>query len=175
MKKNLLSIVILSLLVVNIILTCVMMFSVMSTNKKTAAIVTDIAGILKLELDGQEGGESGEIVAMADTAVYQIPDQMTIPCKKAEGDAKDSYCLVKVAFSMNTKDEDYEKYGTAEAMAANEALIKSEVIAVISSYTVDEIKLDQDHICDEILERVQKLYDGSNFIYKVSFSDIMFG
>jgi flagellar FliL protein len=76
---------------------------------------------------------------------------------------------------MNTKDEDYATYGTDEAMAANEALIKSEVIAVISSYTVDEIKLDQDHICDEILERVQKLYDGSKFIYKVSFSDIMFG
>ena len=52
--------------------------------------------------------------------------------------------------------------------------MKSEVIAVISSYTADEIKLDQEAVCQEILERVQKMY-GSKFIYKVSFSNIMFG
>ena len=38
MKKNLLSILILVLLIVNIALTSVMMISVISTNKKTAAL-----------------------------------------------------------------------------------------------------------------------------------------
>lgn len=171
MKKNLLSIIILSLLVVNIILTSIMLFSVVSTNNKTAAIVTDIAGILKLEMEGQNEAEGTE-VAMADTAVYQIAEQMTITCKRAEGDTKDTYCLVNVALSMNTKDPDYETYSAT--LETNESLVKSEVIAVISSYTADEIKLDQDAICQEILERVQKMY-GSKFIYKVSFSNIMFG
>jgi len=170
-KKNLLSIIILSLLVVNIILTSIMLFSVVSTNNKTAAIVTDIAGILKLEMEGQNEAEGAE-VAMADTAVYQIAEQMTITCKRAEGDTKDTYCLVNVALSMNTKDPDYETYSAT--LETNESLVKSEVIAVISSYTADEIKLDQDAICQEILERVQKMY-GSKFIYKVSFSNIMFG
>ncbi|MCR5011199.1 MAG: flagellar basal body-associated FliL family protein [Lachnospiraceae bacterium] len=172
MKKNLLSIIILSLLVVNIILTSIMLFSVVSTNNKTAAIVTDIAGILKLEMEGQNEAEGGAEVAMADTAVYQIAEQMTITCKRAEGDTKDTYCLVNVALSMNTKDPDYETY--AATLETNESLVKSEVISVISSYTADEIKLDQDAICQEILERVQKMY-GSKFIYKVSFSNIMFG
>ena len=54
MKKNLLSIVILALLIVNLVLTSIMMFSVMSTNKKTAAVVTDIASVLQLELGGEE-------------------------------------------------------------------------------------------------------------------------
>ncbi len=171
MKKNLLSIIILSLLVVNIILTSIMLFSVVSTNNKTAAIVTDIAGILKLEMEGQNEAEGTE-VAMADTAVYQIAEQMTITCKRAEGDTKDTYCLVNVALSMNTKDPDYETYSAT--LETNESLVKSEVIAVISSYTADEIKLDQDAICQEILERIQKMY-GSKFIYKVSFSNIMFG
>ena len=171
MKKNLLSIIILSLLVVNIILTSIMLFSVVSTNNKTAAIVSDIAGILKLEMEGQNEAEGTE-VAMADTAVYQIAEQMTITCKRAEGDTKDTYCLVNVALSMNTKDPDYETYSAT--LETNESLVKSEVIAVISSYTADEIKLDQEAICQEILERVQKMY-GSKFIYKVSFSNIMFG
>ena len=48
MKKNLLSVVILALLVVNLILTGIMMFSCVSANKKTAALVNDIASVLDL-------------------------------------------------------------------------------------------------------------------------------
>lgn len=50
MKKNLLSILILVLLIVNIALTTVMMISVTGTNKKTAELVTSIATVLNLEL-----------------------------------------------------------------------------------------------------------------------------
>ena len=53
MKKNLLSILILSLLVVNIVMTAIMLFSVIGTNKKTAAIVTDIAGKIRRRSDGR--------------------------------------------------------------------------------------------------------------------------
>ena len=59
MKKNLLSIVILSLLIVNIVMTAIMLFSVIGTNKRTAEIVTDIAGILSLELGTEAGGQTG--------------------------------------------------------------------------------------------------------------------
>ena len=58
MKKNLLSVVILALLVVNLILTGIMMFSCVSANKKTAALVNDIASVLDLELTG--GGSNAE-------------------------------------------------------------------------------------------------------------------
>ena len=39
MKKNLLSVLILALLVVNIVLTAIMMFSVMGTSQKTSRLV----------------------------------------------------------------------------------------------------------------------------------------
>ena len=58
--------------------------------------------------------------------------------------------------------------------AAKETLIKSEIISVISGYTHAEASLSQDAICDEILKRIQAMY-GSDFIYKVSFSEFMFG
>ena len=58
MKKNLMSVVILALLVVNLILTGIMMFSCVSANKKTAALVNDIASVLDLELTG--GGSNTE-------------------------------------------------------------------------------------------------------------------
>ena len=46
MKKNLISIIILALLVVNIVLTAIMMFSVTGAANKTAALVDNIATAL---------------------------------------------------------------------------------------------------------------------------------
>lgn len=170
MKKNLLSIIILSLLVVNIVLTVVMMLSVVKTNQKTAEIVTDIATILKLELDTGDGSSAGE-VSIADTQVYTIADTMTIRLKNDEGDDKDHYLMVKVSFSLNTKHDDFATYGD---LSTKEDLLKGEINSVIGSYTYAEAKLSQDEMCDEILHRVQTMY-GSDFIYKVSFSEIIFG
>ena len=170
MKKNLLSILILSLLVVNIVMTAIMLFSVIGTNKKTAAIVTDIAGILNLEMADANGNAS--TVSMEATESYTLPD-LTITTKRAEGDSKDSYCIIGITLSINKEHEDYAKYG-GEAMAGYADHVKSEVISVISQYTVDEIKLSQDAICDEILKRIQQKF-GSEVIFDVSISNIMFG
>lgn len=170
MKKNLLSMVILALLVVNIVLTAVMMFSVIKTNSATAAIVTDIASILKLELD--DGSGSTGSVSLADTQSYSIPDSMTITLKKEEGETKDHYAIVSVTLSMDTTHEDFATYGAT--IDTREALIKSEVISVVSGYTLSEAQISQDQMCEDILERLQALF-GSDFIYRVSFSEIMFG
>ena len=170
MKKNLLSIIILSLLVVNIALTAIMMFSVMKTNEKTAAIVTDIADILALELE-KETPEGEEAISLANTEVFSIEDKMTIPLKQEEGDSAVRYFVVKVSFSMNTQHADYEQY---KDLSTKQTLIQSEIISVIGSYTLSEAQLSQEAMCDEILRRVQAMYN-SDFIYKVSFSDIQFG
>lgn len=169
MKKNLLSIVILSLLVVNLVLTAIMMFSVTSTNKKTAAIITDIASILNLELDNGNGTEGSQAVSLSDTVVYPIADSMTIPCAPSE-DGKAHYCIVSVDLSLNIQDPDYETYSAD--LENKEGLIKSEINSVISSYTVDEARISQDLLAEEILERIQSMYN-SKFIYKVSFREIM--
>ena len=169
MKKNLLSLVILSLLVVNIILTAVMLFSVLSTNKKTAEIVTDIAGILQLELNS--GADGAGAVSIADTEVHAIAEQ-TISLEKEEGDSKDHFAVVTVSLSINTKHDDYEAYGAD--VVNKEDLIKSEIISVVSGYTATEARIPevQAKMCDEILERIQNMY-GSTFIYKVTFSNII--
>ena len=71
------------------------------------------------------------------------------------------------------KHEDYAAYGAD--IASKENLIKSEIISVISSYTASEGRIPetQERMREQILERIQELY-GSDFIYKVIFSDIMF-
>ena len=75
MKKNLLSILILVLLIVNIALTSVMMISVISTNKKTAELVTSIAMAMHMELY-TPGGEAATEVPISETETYVMAEMM---------------------------------------------------------------------------------------------------
>ena len=72
MKKNFVSIIILALLIVNIVLTAIMMFSVIGTNSKTAALVTDIASAINLDLEGSKGNAEVS-VPIADVVRYPLP------------------------------------------------------------------------------------------------------
>ncbi|MBP3458302.1 MAG: flagellar basal body-associated FliL family protein [Lachnospiraceae bacterium] len=169
MKKNLLSIIILALLVVNLVLTSVMMFSVMSTNKKTGAVVSDIASILKLELgEAGEGEAAVPAVSMEDTDVYNIEDEMTIPLTKG-ADGEEHYALVQVSLSMDTKNKDYKTYSAT--LDEKVTLIQGEIADVIGKYTADEIQPRTEEIKEEILSNIQEMYD-SDFIYKITFSKL---
>lgn len=173
MKKNLLSIIILALLIVNIVLTSIMMFSVTGTSKKTAALVNDIASVLDLELEANKGEGENEVVevAMKDMEVYDFSEALTIPCKKGE-DGEDHFYITKVSLSINKKDKDYKKYG-GEALGEKQSLIESEIFEVFSGHTLDEVLADTDAIKAEILGRIQKMFD-SQFIFDVSFSGTMY-
>ena len=76
MKKNLLSVIILALLVVNIVLTSIMMVSVMGTMKKSSKLIDGISSALALEVNesGAAGAEAESAVAMEDLVVYKIED-----------------------------------------------------------------------------------------------------
>lgn len=174
MKKNLLSIIILALLTVNLILTGIMMFSVINVSNKNAKLVGDIAAVLRIETGLDAELEDGPVnVSIDDTDVYVISGSMTIPFATGE-DGKEHYFIVTASLSMNKKDSDYKKYGTAEAMEAKESLIKTEIYAVINSYTMEQYKANQDLIRREILKRIQGLYDDSRFIFNVNFSDYLY-
>ena len=180
MKKNLVSIVILALLIVNLVLSGIMMFSVMSTNKKTAQLVTDIATAINLELtDGSQAVEEEQTISIADVATYTITD-MTIPLKRgtvtnADGtttvDNKDHYAMISVALSLNTVHADYETYGTT--LDTKVDLIKGQLNSVVSQYTVDDARNNSQQICQEILANIQQLYN-SDFIFDVTFSSALY-
>lgn len=167
MKKNLLSIIILALLVVNIVLSTITMISVTSTNKATAALVGDIATAINLELGTTDGEESVQ-VSMADTETYDFPENLTIPLKKGE-DGKDHYALVTVSLAMDKNDEGYETYGST--IDTKVSLMKGEITDVYSQYTKEEAVANKAAIEEEILNRVQDMFE-SKFIYKIVLSEV---
>ena len=170
MKRNLLSIVILALLVVNTVLSVVMMISVVGMANKTTALINGISEALSLEVAVPEDTSAPESIPMKDIAVYTIPDSMTIPLAE-DGSGTPHYCLLQVSFSINTKADDYSVYGSD--LSAQESLIKDEIYSVVSQYTLDEAKAGQDAMKQQILERVQTMY-ASKFIFNVSFGECLF-
>ena len=173
MKKNLISVIILALLIVNIVLTAIMMFSVTGSARKTSALVDNITRSLNLELTAK--GEAGATaVPMSDIATYDI-EKMTIELKSDEGEAEDEegeqhFFVGAITLSMNTKHEDYKTYG--EEMESRQSLIKSEITDVISSYTAEDARNNHHGMKADILERIQTMFN-SEFIFNVAFSDII--
>jgi flagellar FliL protein len=162
-----LSIIILALLVVNIVLSAIMMVTVSSASKKTAALVSDISTIVGLEINGLPQSETVSTTpSMADTAVYSISDELTIPLKTGE-DGKSHYAVGNVSLSMDTTNADYKTY--SETMEDREGLIKDVIFEVIGNYTMEEIQADTKQVKSEILEKIQELFN-SEFIYSVSFN-----
>ena len=183
MKKNLLSFIILALLVVNLVLTSVMMFSVTGTNKKVANLVGNIATVMNLELTEPGGGNAEAVVSLADTEVYAITGSMTMPLapetitdSSGRQEVKQGYLVCNVSFSMNTKHKDYKTYGSAEAMAAKEELIKDAINTIVGQYTVSDLQSDPglENLKKEILVAVRELFQ-SDFIYKISVSEVKYG
>ncbi len=173
MKKNLLSILILGLTFVNIIISGITMYTVITTNSKTAKVVSDVANAISIDLGtGSADTEVKAEVPIENIETYSIPEKMTVALKPAPGDDEGHFCMVSVFFSIDTKHKDYKKYGAT--VGEKENLFRSIVNDVISAYTLDEARVSQDEIKKEILKKVQEKYSGSDFIFDVSFSDIVF-
>lgn len=172
MKRNLMTVFILALLILNTVLTAIIMFSVVSANNKTIALVNQIGSVLNLELVGASNSDitGGAGVKVEDTEIYDILSPMTITLKQS-ADGSEHYAQVEVSFSINTKHKDYKEL--QPLVAPNESKIKSEIIDVISSYTKEEATANQAGVQEAILNRVQKLF-GSDFIYEAYFRDIKF-
>ena len=169
MRKNMLSILILALLIVNIVLTAIMMFSVTGTAKKTSALIDDISAAINLDLKNQSATSTSTVVVdvpIENIEVFAIPDEMTIPLAKG-ADGKDHYYLVAVSLSINNKHADYKKLNPSVTTQVD--LIKGEIISVIGSHTLEEIQESPDAVRMEILQRIQTLFD-SQFIFNVTFT-----
>lgn len=168
MKKNLLSVLVLALVLVNVIFSAVMMFSVLSTNRKTAALVNSVASILSLELE-QPGTEEEKEVPMSDLAFWSVEGKITIPLRSDDG--KNHFIVFEeIAISMNTKEKGYKTYGEDMAAGVYSSVILDEITNTVNKYTVDDCTNNFDAIKDEILKNVQGLFD-KEFIYGIAISN----
>lgn len=167
MKKNLMSVLILALVLVNTILTAILAIGIIPSVKKSNQLVETVASAINLELNGANG-ESAASVPMAQIETYDLENEMTINFKKGE-DGKDHYVVLKASISMDTKNKGYKSYG--KEISTKASVIQNEINSVLSSYTYEEFRDDQQAVQDEILKNLRTMFD-SDFIVSVGFSSV---
>ena len=79
MRKNLISIIILAICIVNLVLNALMVFVFVPAIKKTDNLVTEIAAILNLELEKDETVQTGP--SIEDVQTYNLSEATTINLK----------------------------------------------------------------------------------------------
>lgn len=169
MKKNLISVLILALVVVNLVLTAILTITVIPQTKKANELITTVCSAINLELQSGEVTDASTI-PIDQIATYSIADSMTINLKNGD-DGKDHYAVVTVTISMNKESDGYSKYG--DTLADREDLIKSEINDTIQQYTIDEMRSNQQDVQDEIVKKLQKMFD-SDFIVGVGFGTVTY-
>lgn len=170
MKKSLLSVITLALVVINLILSTVIVFSILPTSRKTDKMITQVCSALNLELESKKNATGEKNYSIEQLETYDIEDSLTIPLKKGE-DGKDHYAVVSVSIVVNKEHDDYKKY--VESITTKESLIKDAINSVISGFSINEMESSQSQLQAAILSRLQDLFD-SDFIVKVAFRDMVF-
>ena len=164
MKKNLITVIILALCVVNLILNVLIVFVCMPSAKKTNNLISEIASVLNLEL---EGNNDPPTVALENMATYSLDAQVVN--LKDDGSGDSHYVQVGLTLEMDKSSKDYESLNTV--LQESGSAVFDEARNVIQNYTYTEVteQKTQEDIKKQILESVQKKY-ATQCIYNVSFS-----
>ncbi len=173
MKKNIFSVIITVLTVVNVVLTAIMFFVMVPTFNKTNNLITQVASVLNLELDGDSDAKADADYSMSDLEDTPVTfdSQQTINLKTGSDGAQHYAMLSGYTISVNKKADDYKDFGT-DAITAKASVYTDIIRSVIQAHTEDDIS--EDAVKKEALEQIQKKFDTkaivgitlSNFMYQ---------
>ncbi len=165
MKKNLMSVLILALVVVNLALTALLLFTVLPQSKKANELVSKVASAIELELESGQVTSSSTI-PISDLEVYAVNGGNAWLINLQSTDDKAHHAQIAVSLSENTQADGYKD--GSEALASKEALVMDVINRVIGGYTADVLKNDPQGAQQEILKELQQLFDD-DFIVGVTF------
>ncbi len=165
MKKNILTIIIMAITLINTVLLAMLIFVIVPTSNKTNQLVTKVASIVDLELeDTQE-----EKPSVSDIVTQKYEDKLTI--KLDSSSSEPHYAILYVSLSMNSKHEDYELL--KDKVTENENPVLEIVTEEFGKYSIDNVQDYKEEIRQQVLTRIQELFQ-SDFIINVSFGNVVY-
>lgn len=166
MKKNILTIIIMAIVLINTVLTGVILFTIVPAATETYRLVDKVSSIIDLELESPSTTEAE--LTIEDITSYEFPDPLQIPLKSNDGASH--YAVFNVSLSMNNKHKDYTVLSAK--LTENENAIAEIVQTEFAKYTKDEIDPNKEKIKDNVRTGVQDLFQ-SDFIINVTFGNIL--
>ena len=113
MKKSMLNVITLALVLVNLVLTVILTFSLVSTNNKTNKLVTKVSEIIDLDVAGGVSNNKSAGTSIEDVAYVDVSNNGSndIMISYTDG-GKTHYAIVNVTLGLNTKAKDYASKST---------------------------------------------------------------
>jgi len=174
MKKSFLNVITLALVLINLILTVLLTFSLVSTSKKTDDFISKVAGIIDLDV-----GATATTTTQSASTTVGLSDLEVIDVKLSDGSTKITISLlddagkvhqsiVSVALSLNKTSKDYDKLRANVDNGMN--LTVSEINKVVSSYSFNTVLANKANMEQQILTYLQDTMFQSDIVYSVSFT-----
>lgn len=165
MKKNIFSVLITALTVINVVLTAVMFFVMLPTFQKTNNLITQVASVLNLELNGDADADPDSNYTIKDmqpiTVAFEEDENYNL---QPGTDGKAHYAMLSgYVIYLNNKSEDFDDIN--ELLAADQSQITGIVRNVIQSHTSEDGS--QDVVEKECLEKIEALLD-SKVVVKIN-------
>ena len=155
MKKNILTIIVMAVSIVNLVLGIVLVFSIVPASNKTAALVDKVASVIDLNID--------DLVAYTKT----YDSAVNINLKKDAGDDSNHYAqLAGFTISFNSKADDYKK--VSESIQTNDIYVDDIVKETLGSYTATTLDLVK--VRSEIVKKIQEKYN-TKAVVEISLKD----
>lgn len=165
MKKNLITVIILAICIINLVFNILLVFVFMPSTTKTNKLITDISEILDLELASQAGSEG--TFDVSNLAPFQL--EQGNPVNLAD-DGSGDLAVVQYGLTINLDKTagDYEQ--TQKNLETSTSLVYDIVRGIIGSYTYAQC-IDvqiQEQIKQEILTELRETFN-TECIYSVVF------
>ena len=165
MKKNMLTILVLILCVVNLTLSAYIVFTVVPNAQRTDNLITRILQIIDLELESPLPQNINTTYDIENVEKFELED---MTANLAVGpDGKTHYAKISASLTINNADEDYVRLNPkVETM-------KSDIISIVksdvSAYNNEQLSLPEtkQEVKDKVLTDIQTLFN-SRFIVDVT-------
>jgi hypothetical protein len=155
MKKSTLNVITLALVLINLVLTVILTFSLVSTNNKTNKLISKVAEIIDLDVAGADTGDKG--TGLDDITYVDVTnnDSKDIMISYTDG-GKTHYAIMNVSLGLNTKAKDY----TAKSTTINNGMkvIVNAVQTEAMKYTYSTVASSKATIESALLEQLQDTF-----------------
>lgn len=173
MKKNMLTIIVIAICVVNMVLTSIMMFVMMPAFSNMNNVISQVAAILNLELESSGDNEPSYSISDIEIKSVQFTEDgnsQTINLI-ASSDGKTHYGILSgVKFELNTTADDYKE--VVDVIENKPSILTDIVKEVIASYSVENIS--EAAVKEQALTRISDRLDGSKCIINITLDGFMY-
>lgn len=158
MKKNIFSVIITVVTVINVVLTAIMFFVMLPTFQKSNTLITQVASVLNLELDADADADADANYTLKDlentTAAFEEDQTVNL---KDSGDGKQHFGVFSgYTVGVNKNADDYSDFKT-DFIAENQSAITDIIRTVMQNHSYEDC--DEALIKKEALAELQDKFD----------------